>query len=168
MSNFTGIVKWVLKGLGYVLLAALAIPLLVLILPFDLIIIVISGARDQLADRRFRIQHIGKVFVVCSRTRGWHEFLTNNVLPVLPQSWTPVWRNRRGWRDSTFVVSAPLRGALSGHRKPMLVLVNRRSYSMLSFHEDLLDLKPHARRSPQIQSQVQTILDAADREIREP
>jgi hypothetical protein len=145
-------VKWLIR-------IALS-PFLVLVSLIFVPVITALAVRDWWRRRKFRLGNAGRYFLVCTTRRGWHEFIRNNVEPVLPSSTTLCWAGRI-YRDrrSTEVVQA-VSSLVRRHSRPYLIAVSRSGIEALALHEKLLPLKQHAKKSVETQVQVAEIMRA--------
>jgi hypothetical protein len=116
---------------------------------------------DRMAVHRFRRQYGGKYVLVCTARHGWHDFIANNVVPVLPENAAVQWT--RAGRGPSLVLVAVRVARVSG-KLPLLVHVGKRIRSV-SLNEQLLPLRSMAKRDAETQRRVAAIVAAAQREI---
>lgn len=109
----------------------------------------------------FRLRHAGRWYLVASRSRGWHEFIVNNVLPALPDHTSCVWvRPVRGqaatWRKPDVLCMLGRRSV--NLSKPYLVIVRRNRCVIVPLHDWLIGLKGRRRKDAAVQRAVAGIL----------
>ena len=127
---------------------------------FSLVMVVVflvgfaAFVEDRVRVHRFRRRFKGKHVLVCSTRHGWHDFIVNNVAPVLPEGSTVEWN-----RHFAVLRVLRMRGKL-----PLLMHVGRRIRGV-SLNERLLPLRGNAKRDAETQRRVAEIVAAAQREI---
>lgn len=137
------------------------LPIAILFILFGFVMLAIS----QVQARRWRRKCAGMVYLVCTPRCGWRDFVTNNLLPVVPEDVTVVWH--RSQRDT------PLPRELWMFRmhglwdvpKPFLVAVTQRGVRWRSLNGTLQTLKRSPARSAEAQSLCREILTQAIREF---
>ena len=83
-------------------------------------------------------KYADRVFLICSRRRGWEAFLKNNAAPALPPRVTAVWLEAPGqWQRVTRALELSGRGI----SKPYLVLVTPRGLKFVPLNQRLQSLK---------------------------
>jgi hypothetical protein len=109
-----------------------------------------------LRDREERRLFIGarrhRAYLLWSTRDGWHEFMQNNVVPVLPAGIEPCPRTRRGfargadrevWRWTRFA-----------HRTPCLVIIEGERVHTVPLRRALEPLSGQARKDARTQAVV--------------
>ena len=121
----------------------------------------IAFVDDRLTVYRFRRQFRGRYILVSTTRDGWHDFIVNNVVPVLPEGSAVEWtRSRHVWRP----VLAALRALHVQDERPLLVYVGKRVRGV-SLKENLLPLRANVKKDPETQRRVAEIVAAAQRVI---
>ncbi|MBI3468520.1 MAG: hypothetical protein HY000_36420 [Planctomycetes bacterium] len=94
-------------------------------------------------------------YVVCSPQRGWHAFLTNNLLAAIPPGVATVWAESAAGMALRSVVA---RGA--GLPKPYLATVTLLRIRVRPLHGQLLPFKGFGRKDAEVQQHVRKVLEA--------
>lgn len=134
---------------------------LVILFPMLAAIGLICAFRDKLADWWFRRVNARKLFLICSRRNSWHDFLVNNLLPVLPASISVVWFEPGSGSVRARSFPASFHSALKNCERPVLIAVTSSGFRVVPLDRELMKWKPQAHRSAAVQSQIRQILDAA-------
>ena len=152
----------ILRPVGLLLLLLVAVVVFVVASP----LIVVLGLKGRLSLRRFRRREAGTFYLVCTSRRGWHDFLRNNVVPVLPEDTGVVWRRRgrKAWRNPFFGHLA--RSGIQGARKPYLVAVTKRALVHRSLNAALQELKARPKVSEDTRRACAGIIADARDELR--
>lgn len=156
-----------LKTLGKMLLWGILVPLLLLVLLAALPIILVqcyfeeSKAKKRL--RRLRKERAGCVYLICSRRRGWFDFIGNNVAPALPPTVELAWykvnpRAATTADDLTFLL---WRCGGGGTSKPLMMMVGKDDIRTESLHEALVPLKTTVKKDTATQERCRAILAEA-------
>jgi hypothetical protein len=111
---------------------------------------------------RFCWRHQGKLFLVCDSRHACHDFLRNNLLPVLPNSVEVLWYSRRARQADWPHLN---RLAKPGFPKPYLARVTWRGIRFLSLNPLLRSLKRHQKRTERVQVTTQAIVAGAMQKI---
>lgn len=138
----------------WTLLVPLRIVLVVLLAPVALLLVLVHG----IGYGRFCWRHRGELFLVCDPRHAWHDFLRNNLLPVLPASVETLWYGRRARVEQWPHLD---RLALPGFPKPYLVRVTWRGLRFLSLNLPLRPWKKLQKRSDAVQREVQAVVAEA-------
>ena len=141
--------------LKQILLPLLMLVAVILLLPLLIPIMLAAAYGDWQFQRTFRREHAGRVFLVCSRRRGWQACLENNILPALPPSVTAVWLETPGGLQDV-IRAARLRPRFVS--VPYLLLVSKSEITVRALNERLLHLKRPGRRSVTAQAEAQQII----------
>jgi|GEM_PF-3239496 len=123
-----------------------------------LLLVVLAGTIGYILRRvslfRFKRRYRGRWLFVAGSRHGWYDFVRNNVVPVLPAD-TEVVLSR--WAAPTMLTT--LRWLRVDGSKPLLVhITQRREVKHTSLHEQLLPLRQHAARDPDVQREVASII----------
>jgi len=116
--------------------------------------------------RAFRRREAGHFYLVCTSRRGWHDFLKNNVIPILPENFRVVWAAsareglypdvlRHFARSRNFTVS-----------KPYLVAVTPRALIHKELNAVMQELKIHPKKSEDVQLACLAIINRETSEFR--
>lgn len=122
-----------------------------------LLLVVLAGAIGYILRRislfRFKRRYRGKWLFVAGSRHGWYDFVSNNVVPVLPAD-TEVVMSRTTPSMLTSLRWLRVKGA-----KPLLVhITQHRKVKHASLHEQLLPLRQRAARDPDVQREVAAII----------
>ena len=117
--------------------------------------------RARLHDRRIMKARRDQAYLVWHARRGWRDFVQNNLLPVLPSEAVAVQDRRRGGAELRALRDALIRRQMMNVRRPVVVLVGRRSLFVQSLNAELWPQKRHARRDPAVQGYVRATVKHA-------
>ncbi|MDZ4784111.1 MAG: hypothetical protein SGJ19_28010 [Planctomycetia bacterium] len=134
-----------------VLLAPLFALIAILTMPVLLLFVVL----DQLRLRHYCWKHQVWTFLVSTQRRGWHEFVRNNVEPVLPDGMALL------WTSDVATLGSPMRwliSAVSGQVKPCIVHVRLFRVRVRSIHALLKDRKWQRRVDVEVQGELRQIM----------
>jgi hypothetical protein len=141
-------------------------PLVLLFGILSLPIVLVMETRGALSLRAFRRREAGHVYLICTSKRNWHDFLKNNVIPILPDNFRVVWqKSRRGGQYPDLVVHLA-RSRVFGVSKPYMVVVTRKALRHQSLNVPLQQLKAHAKRSDDIRKACAGIIKTIEEELR--
>jgi hypothetical protein len=146
--------KKLFVGLLLLLLSPLLVPLFAVAVVFALCVSFYSW----LWLIWFCWTHADRVYLICSRRRGWDAFLKNNAIPSLPSHITAVWLESPN-RLANVVRAARLGGACLS--KPFLILVTPFSIKSSPLNHRLLHLKPFGKRSAPVRADARQVIDDA-------
>lgn len=150
------------SALGNVLQVAVAVFLVLVSIPFALVYLVVANRiLEPWRRRRFRRRYAGRVVLVWTSRRGWHDFVVNNVLPVLPQGAMTIYQRKARPAvpsEDGFPIRYVCEKPLS---RPYLVSIAPRGCFAILLNPELGQLKGHAARDPEVQRQVARILERA-------
>jgi hypothetical protein len=132
----------------------IGIPIILLFLPVLPFIIL----KDKISLIRFRNKNDGNIYLICTRRRGWYDFLNNNVISVLPGNFRTAWhhRARDSKRDPIFENIA--RAKIFGIEKPYLVIVKNNSFQVISLNKTFQEIKKVQEKSKETQSKALEII----------
>jgi len=102
--------------------------------------------------------HADRVYLICSRRRGWEAFLTNNAIPSLPSHIKAIWLESPN-QLANIVRAARLGGAFSS--KPFLILVTPFGIKSSPLNRRWLHLKPFGKRSIRVRDDARHVIDEA-------
>ena len=80
-----------MKQIRNILSAILVAPIIAVAFVISLSIFLVMRIKELISCRIFRKREAGSVFLVCTSRHNWHEFIKNNVIPVLPENFRVVW-----------------------------------------------------------------------------
>ena len=145
---------------GLAVLASLPVLLLLVVAIFAVAVPAAPflWAHGFLRAWRFRRQHSGTICLVASRRSGWHEFISNNVVPVLPSEVQCVWQEPVSHRSGPYGVLRAIEEARLGGQKPFLIKVTAARLISIPLHEALVPFRAHGARDTAVQGQVRSIL----------
>ena len=143
-----------------------AIPLIVVVGLISLPFIFVMETKAAIALRVFRRREAGHVFLICTSKRNWHDFLRNNVIPVLPDNLRVVWVESVRNGEYPDLIDHLARSRVFGISKPYLVAVTPKALLHRSLNSTLQQLKKHPKRSEDTQQACLEIINQELREIR--
>jgi hypothetical protein len=147
-----------MKKLAVILLFLVLLPLLVPLVAAGIVIALGWSLCTWLWLVWFCWTNADRVFLICSRRRGWEPFLRNNVIPALPDHVAAVWLEApQQW---TRVVRA-IRASNTRLSKPFMVLVTPFGIKTTPLNERLVHLKRFGKRSSEIRADARAVIDAA-------
>ncbi len=130
-------------------------PLFVLIAILTAPILLLFAFVDYLQLRHYCWKHQVWTFLVSTQRRGWHEFVRNNVEPVLPDGMALV------WFCDLATPGSPMRwlsSAVASQVKPCVVHVTLFRVRAHSIHSRLKDQKWRRRVDVETQREVRKAL----------
>ena len=144
-------------GIGKPMLLLLLSPLLFLLGLTLLPLLAVVLVRYEWKLRRLRRLLAGQTILVWSSRHDWHNFIVNNVLPVLPRNVRPF---RRRSRVRTPKPEQGLRDLLGAYQRarPYLARIGRSEVSIQPLNYALLPYKGHAGRTMEVQAVVAKIV----------
>ncbi|MCX5674332.1 MAG: hypothetical protein NTX87_04935 [Planctomycetota bacterium] len=151
-GKFHARTKWLAVVAGaplVLLLIAMAIPILFVWAPYRCI-------RDAWRCRRFLKKNAGRSYLVWNPHHRWHDFMVNNVLPVLPEGMESV-RVGRG-RPLTSDLRIALIKSKVRLSKPYVVAVAREGLKGYSVNARLLEFKKSQGVDAEVRNRVADIL----------
>jgi hypothetical protein len=114
---------------------------------------------------KYCIANDGKIFLICSRRRGWNELLVNNLIPVVEDSATVCWVGHGPSESDPTVVPGEIATRIRHCTKPLVVLVTRRGLMMTSLNGPLQQWKTRGRKNPRSRKPLRRIFDSAVRSM---
>lgn len=146
-----------IRKLATIVLLVLLSPLLVPLAAILIVIALCVSVYSWFWVACFCWTHVGQVYLICSRKRGWEPFLQNNVTPVLPTEILPIWLES----------PAPFANVVRAGRlanvflaKPFLIRVTRFRLLSAPLNSQLADLKCFGAVSELARRDVREILNA--------
>ena len=145
-------IVWALGGILFILIVIPAV-----------LVVVIKG---RISLRLFRRREAGRVYFICTAGRNWHDFLRNNVIPVLPDHYRVVW-----WKSLHRGKYRQLLGHLEQSRifnvsKPYIVAVTPRALVHRSLNSILQELKARPKKSEETRRACAQIIAETEEELR--
>ncbi len=153
--------KRLCAGLFWLIVIPVGLGLLLVLMPFILIGVFFGEIRAKVLLRRFRKRQAGSFYLLCSRRRGWFEFVQNNVAPVLPPNVHLIWHRTDYGPEPDDVGRLLARSGVYGVSKPALIAVKKDRVQVRSLHADLVSLKATPARDEGIARQCREIIEAA-------
>jgi|GEM_PF-1423356 len=141
---------------------------LVIALPVLIAFYVPARLVESLTLRLFRRRCAGRLYLVCSRRHNWHEFLTNNLIPALPNYIEVIWHLRERSLKYPVLLKRLASSRIYGVPRPYLVLVTRRALLCRSLNGPLQQIKPHAKKSTVTRQACSKLIAEAERKLRAP
>ena len=145
-----------------------------LIAPFVLIFIIMNvpliiffETRAALSRRNFRRRESGFLYLICTSRRNWHNFLKNNVIPVLPVNFRVVWHKSHRGGGYPDILHNVHRSNISRVSKPYLVAVNPRALVHKSLNLSFQELKSTSKKSETTRRACAAIIAEAEKELRD-
>ena len=130
-----------------IFVGVLAFPFVLIYLPFR-----------HLFRLGFRFSHLGQVYLMTTRSRGWAELIDNNVLPVLPPNMICL-SEKHPESKYKHLVDLVRREVHHSQQRPYLVIIGRWRCRTVSLHDRWLEWKEAAReRDPETQEKVRASL----------
>lgn len=96
-------------------------------------------------------------FVICSRRRGWREFVVNNLQPALPDGVELAWADQKTGFMRAQAIHLVLRSA-HGLKKPCLAGLTPLGMRIESLHDELLPSKHCGEKDEQLQHMLRETL----------
>jgi len=157
---------WKIVGkMGCALLLILVmVPLLVLSIP----VFLVSHIVGSISLRRFCRREAGHVYLICTSRRGWHDFLKNNVIPILPDNFRVVWCKSMHAGEGMPLLRHLSHSHIFNVSKPYLVAVTRRALVHKSLNTVLQKLKAHPKKSEHTRQACAQIITQVLHELRSP
>ena len=159
-------VRKVLKWIVWIVLGILALPLALVLLAVGFLLFLGFLLKEAVSLRMFRIREAGNVYLVCSSRRAWHDYLKNNLVPVLPAHVVVVWEKACGDRRSHTVLVNLRRSGVFCVSKPYLAAVSKRAIRVASLNSDLQHLKNCARVDDSVRQESAQIVEMKLEQLR--
>jgi hypothetical protein len=159
-GRFQARTRWlaVVAGVPIVLVGiALMGPILLVWAPY-------CGIRDAWRYRRFLRKNAGRCYLVWGPRHAWHDFIVNNVLPVLPDGMDSV------RADPDRMMAADFRMALIRSKvrlppKPFVVSVTHGRIKACTVNDRLQELKKSQGIDAEVRGRVACILGEVARQL---
>jgi hypothetical protein len=155
-----------MKKIIIILFGMAVVPIMILFAILSLPFILASETKAAISLRRFRRRECGNVYLICTSNRNWHDFLKNNVIPVLPDNYRVVWRKSvRGSKHPDLFRNLD-RSHVFRISKPYLVLVTPRALLHGSLSIPLQTLKVHPKKSSDVRTKCARIINDLEQDLR--
>lgn len=122
---------------------------------------VIFAWREACERRRFIQRHRHQAYLLWDTRSGWHDFIVNNVLPLLPPDVEPCPRSRKlrlhkspNWQLWRFV------GWRAWRSLPSLVVMGDETLTVTSLYAPLAELSSCRKRSDEVRGVVEQRLSS--------
>jgi hypothetical protein len=142
------------------------VPLLILFFILAQPFILAREINAAISLRKFRRRESGCVYLICTSKRSWHDFLRNNVIPILPNNIRVVWHKSEPGYKQTDIFACLSRAGLADISKPFMVLVTPHALLHRSLNVPLQSLKACSKRSSDIRQKCATIIKDIEGELR--
>lgn len=143
----------------------LLIPLFVILFIIFFPLFVYEEILHFFVIRKFRHNNAGRSFLICSSRRNWHDFLQNNLIPILPDNFLVVWVGKTGKKNYPKPPKAfrylPVLG-----KYPILVVVTRDRLKYQSLHDRLYHSKMSPKKSEETRRTLAAIIADAEKELQ--
>ena len=155
-----------MKKIKSILLAILVIPLIIMAVVVSLPFILLMRIDELIKLRIFRKHEEGNVYLICTSKRNWHEFLNNNVIPVLPDNFRVIWA--KPYRDGKQkkIITHLKNSKIYGVAKPYIVVVTPKALLHESLNIKFQHLKTHQKVSEDTREASLKILLQTEKELR--
>ena len=153
--------NWLGKLLAIVLMIGLFIPILIIFCPF----ILLGWLHSTVSLKAFLRREEGNFYLICTSRDNWHDFLRNNVIPILPASVRAVWhrRSRDGRYDGVFGHLA--HSGIHSVSKPYLVAITKQALRVRSLNPILQGLKSEAKQSEEVREKCLKTIKTVQEEL---
>ncbi len=155
--------KLMKRALLFALCAPLAFPLILLWIifmalfaPIGLCIVV----WQKISSWRYRRRNANKLVLVCSSKHNWHDFLVNNLIPILPDECEVVWQRSERDGDRRPILNHLVNAHINSP-KPYLIRVTRERFLHQPLNAKLQELKAHPEISEATRKTCSEIVDRA-------
>jgi hypothetical protein len=163
-----------MKKIRNIIIVIVLLPVLVAFMPFFVIVCIpaacIHQLRANLALRAFRHRNNGTVYLICTSKRGWHDFLKNNLIPVLPDNFRVVWHKQGCVQGRDGKLPPLFKHLATSHifsiSKPYLVVVTPKALVPKSINRAFTGLKSKAARSTEVQAACAKQILEIEQELR--
>lgn len=147
------------------------LPLLLLLLPYIIIFFIFSFITDSISDKRVKkywTLNKDKTFFFYSNKHGWHDFIFNNIVPVLPNDVTiaNIYRDKPNAYFTILKIIGLNKFKNGNVRLPFLIKLSFPKVRVISFYQDFNENKKFAKRDQEIQQKIVTYI--AEVIINEP
>ena len=140
--------------LGAILVAPIIVVVAVIYLPFRI--------NELISCRNFRKREAGNVFLICTSKHNWHEFLKNNVIPVLPDNFRVVWLNPVRYGKYSKIITH----LQFGISKPYMVVVTPKALLHHSLNIEFRELRKYQGISDEARKACFEILKQTENKLR--
>ncbi len=151
---------------GALLRAAILILVLPLIILLRIPLVLFSETKAAISMRVFRRREQGHVYLICTSKRGWHDFLKNNVIPVVSGNVRVVWQEARRNDEYPRIFAYLARSRVSGVPKPYLVRITARNPIYKSLNPAFRHLKARPRKSRETRQACAELIEQTLNELQ--
>lgn len=163
LENEMAAIKRIVSIILWAALLILAAPLIILlVIPF----ILVSETKVAMSVRAFRGREQGHVYLICTSKHGWHDFLKNNVIPVVPGGVRVVWQKTGHNDEHPTIFTYLAHSRIVGVSKPYCVRITARNPVCKSLNPALRRLKTCSRKSPQTQQACAEVIERTLNELQ--
>ena len=141
------------------------IGILILLSPILLPIFIVWRIYDSITLRVFRLKHAGYFFLICTSRHDWYDFLSNNVIPILPDNVRVAWYHTKNQDKRPELFQRLSQSKIYGLSKPYLVAVTKKAIHAKSLHTEFQVFKPCSKRSEEVQSACRKIIEVNQNEL---
>ena len=154
------------KVLIYILVALFILAALPLLIVFGVPILAFWGIYAWVTLWAFRRREAGRVYLVCTARRNWHDLLVNHIIPALPEGSRVVWRKASRGGDYWKLRRIVDRAWLDVRPLPYLLVVTRRKLRGRSLNESLQPFKDHPAKTDETRRACEAIIVTTVAELR--
>ena len=133
--------------------------LLVVFIPFVLWCFIEEIFIRKRRTLRFCRENCGKIFLICSRRRGWYEFLENNLIPAIPENIEPVWIESKYKDRKVKPLFVAMNRFYSPASKPFLLKVESNTLRRKSLNGILQNYKSKGKKDSSIHRDLNKIVE---------
>lgn len=151
---------------GALLWAAILILVLPLIVLLGIPLVLFCETKAAISMRVFHRREQGHVYLICTSKRGWHDFLKNNVIPVVPGNVRVVWQEAGRNDEYPRIFAYLARSRVFGVSKPYLVRITARNPVCKSLNPAFRQFKARPRKSPETRQACVEIIEQTLNELR--
>ena len=143
---------------NYIITWLIAIPAsLIYLIIFPLI--VFFSLKENIFLRRFRKRNAGCVYLICTRKKGWYNFLNNNVIPVLPDNFKTVWLHAERESKIEYILKCVGSTKMFCIEKPYMVIVRKDCFDIISLNKVFQGIKQIQKKDKKAQSKALKIIN---------
>jgi hypothetical protein len=155
-------IKRIVGILLWAALLILAAPLIILVIP----LILSCEMKDAISMRLFRRREQGRIYLICTSKRGWHDFLNNNVIPVVPDGVRVTWQKTGHSDEHPTIFAYLVHSRIAGVPKPYFVRITARHPVCRSLNPALRPLKASSRKSWETQQACAQVIKQTLNELQ--
>lgn len=145
--------------IAIIMVASMVVIMVPIAIPFAAIGFALELSRRLVYGWRWR----GRIFLVATRKRGWHEFILNNVLPTLPPNAQLIWWHvlSRDGLPTRHPVLDHLPKRAVNLQKPYALRIGVLRWQVIPLHEKLKPLQEVKTRDEGTSAAVRTVMEEA-------